>query len=710
MPSIDTVQARSEALFTRLLQAQSSTGRPRRRRGGVAARAAVAGPAGSFSWFDTADALTSTLVAFRYAARAASMRGRAAALDAVLDDVEDSIGRARPEMIRQALAMFVTHNANGRYLVKPRTVLAAPQLFTPVPTLRRSSRPVSPGGAAPGLDYWREDPMANEHHGHWHEVYPYLGRIPEDFGAWIQATPEPTLVRILETIAPNPDWAATLGGMSSTQAADLFAQVFSDANVDAIRNAFLGGQFPVDLFRVMFTLNDRHGELFVYMHQQMLARYDAELLSNGLRPVTAFGPRQWIKPIPEGQIPTGFPAGWDGVFAPRDEGQSLPDGSVATLRRLQRDVTRALRDGEVSLDGGPGTPLSRDVLGEFLESGIHNTGHGLIAALRGASAPAGDANGVMGSTISAIRDQVFWRWHQHIDDLAAAWQDRLDPEPFDDAPDVVVRNTLDGAATPWASPDVILVRTRDLPVRRSARQLAQLGRSLFGGQRWDSDFRAATATAGSTRLTTVDEIVTSMQSSTMADGRSVRTLTHEPFTYFLRIENRAASALDVTVRLFLVPAATAADRRAWIEMDKFSASLPARAKTVLVRSDRDASVIKRPAEDSPAAIQRSNASGRERAYCDCGWPYPLLVPRGTNGSGMEYRLLMIVTDAAIDRVPTPGHCGSMSFCGAVDRYPDTREMGYPFHRRFAGSRSRAIRDAVVAWPNGAARTITIRHA
>ena len=177
----------------------------------------------------------------------------------------------------------------------------------------------------------------------------------------------------------------------------------------------------------------------------------------------------------------------------------------------------------------------------------------------------------------------------------------------------------------------------------------------------------------------------------------------------MRVENNKTTASDVTIRLFLVPAARADDRRAWIEMDKFSATLPARAKTVLVRSDRDSSVIKRPAEDSPAAIRQSTSNGRDRAYCDCGWPYQLQVTRGTTGQGMEYRLLMMVTDAAVDRVPVAGHCGSMSFCGAVDRYPDTREMGYPFHRPFPGPRTRAIRDAVVGWPHGAARTITIRH-
>jgi hypothetical protein len=50
----------------------------------------------------------------------------------------------------------------------------------------------------------------------------------------------------------------------------------------------------------------------------------------------------------------------------------------------------------------------------------------------------------------------------------------------------------------------------------------------------------------------------------------------------------------------------------------------------------------------------------------------------------------------------------MSFCGAVDRYPDTRDMGYPFSRPFA-PKPTAIRDAILALPSAAARTVSIRH-
>jgi hypothetical protein len=72
-------------------------------------------------------------------------------------------------------------------------------------------------------------------------------------------------------------------------------------------------------------------------------------------------------------------------------------------------------------------------------------------------------------------------------------------------------------------------------------------------------------------------------------------------------------------------------------------------------------------------------------------------------------LLVVCTDAAIDRVPAQDQCGSMSYCGAVDRYPDMRDMGYPFSRPFAGAAATAIRDTFVGLESAAARSVTIRH-
>ena len=91
-------------------------------------------------------------------------------------------------------------------------------------------------------------------------------------------------------------------------------------------------------------------------------------------------------------------------------------------------------------------------------------------------------------------------------------------------------------------------------------------------------------------------------------------------------------------------------------------------------------------------------------YCDCGWPYNLLLPRGTR-QGMRFRLLVMLTDWSIDNVPQEGDCGSMSYCGALEKYPDTRPMGYPFDAPFT---DKTIAETIAESPNMATRDIEIR--
>ena len=696
MATIAQLRGRSEELFTELLTKPEPA--PSRRRGARAV--AVRAPAEPFSWFDPEDALRATTLSFRLAALAAS-RGRPNdGLQDALDHVAAEARTAHPEEVRQGFALFVTHNQDGRRLLKPRTVTAAPGLFNPPGPRRGARRPsISIGGFSPGLDYWREDPLANEHHQHWHEVYPYTGLPPRDFKQWLTTTSQADLVAILDVIEARPDWADVVASAPPAQLAGLFAQVVNHQNVVLL---------PPRLYQKLFHLNDRQGELFFYMHQQMLARYDAELLSSGLARVEPFGPSAWGKPIAAGHDPVGLPA-----FGRRDENRTIAAEDADRLRGMSKQIDAALSAKQLRRAQGGTVPIDPNNIGEAVEAsasqltgldpsrypGLHNSGHGAIAKL---SRPAG---GVMRSTVTAIRDQAFWQWHKFVDDCNARWQEKLDPYEFDDAPKVLVRDGLaGGATTPWASPDVILCRTADLPAGKDP---AKLGEQLFGGAAWDTDFTQGSATSGAVTLPTRDELLTSLATSNFG-GKAVSHLTHEPFSYFLRIENRKAASLQVTVRIYLVPADLATDRRAWMEMDKFLLTLPAKAKVVAYRPDTEASIVKRPAETGPATAQPGGGDPEENSYCDCGWPYTLLLPRGTQ-QGLTCRLLVLCTDAKIDKVDAPEHCGSMSYCGAVARYPDARDMGYPFSRPFAGPKASAIRDAILGLDSAAARTVRIRH-
>ena len=128
--------------------------------------------------------------------------------------------------VQVGLSLFAAHNRDGRRLAKPRTVAAAPELFSP-PRARGPAPAVSIGGPSPGLDYWREDVLANEHHQHWHEVYPFTGRPPGSFSEWLSEHTNDDFIAILEALDPSQPWRDIVPSATPEELAGLFAQVLS---------------------------------------------------------------------------------------------------------------------------------------------------------------------------------------------------------------------------------------------------------------------------------------------------------------------------------------------------------------------------------------------------------------------------------------------------------------------------------------------------
>jgi hypothetical protein len=676
-----------------------------------------------FSAFDPEQLEAATQLALGLSIVAAAAPTQTDGLEAALDEAQTASQREDPELVHHALSLFITHSRDGRRLAKPRTAAAAPQLLAP-------SHPPEPTEGAEGgstgqekrLDFWREDALANEHHEHWHEVYPFAGLLPTDWLAWATGADHAGLTELLTGLDDSQDWQAVLESASPNEIEDAFLSRAGALFQNDPRGwrRYLASLSAAG-YGTLFHLNDRHGELFLYMHQQMLARYDAERLSHGLPRVQAL--TAFDSPIAEGYDPGPTLAD----FAERRSGRTLAQDASADLTTWRKAVRDAVGGGRFT--GGEVT--SRTTIGESIEAatgrlrptipentypGLHNSGHMFISDLSEENVD-GERVGVMATTRTAIRDPVFWRWHKQVDDLGFECQERQEPYGFgDDAPPVLVRKSSGGPdAEPWSSPDVILCRAADLP----ADQGQALAEEAFGGDAWDGDFTDAEVTLGDGRsFRTLAGLTTQLKrrqitvepppdTSGTPQQLDVDYLTHEPFCYVVRIENTAERDVDVTVRLFIAPEDVADDRRAWIEMDKFIQPVPAGQRVVVFRPDEVSSVIKVPADKDPGALAdpAPDPNGEDGgSYCQCGWPYTLLLPRGTDG-GMGFRLLVLLTDASVDQVPAAGHCGSMSYCGAADRYPDTRDMGYPFSRPFA----RPIEEAFHGLANAAGRTFTIRR-
>jgi hypothetical protein len=283
----------------------------------------------------------------------------------------------------------------------------------------------------------------------------------------------------------------------------------------------------------------------------------------------------------------------------------------------------------------------------------------------------------MADTTTAVRDPVFFRWHKLVDSVYFAWQEQQAPNDFSDAP-------------PVRATGIHVVPAALLP----------------------PNLDAAVLNAGA--LKGLDELATQMLTRTVTASPDnpppippVDYVTHEDFVYLIHAENSAPTPQRVTVRIFLAPETQIEDRQAWIEMDRFSYKLDANERALIVRKSEDSSVVRKPAL-KPEDLTPDDEPGAKtdlQSWCDCGWPYTMLLPRGTR-EGMAFRLMVMLSPGDDMVMPhEPGKCTSISYCGLESAlYPDKRPMGYPFSRRFA----RPIPETIALQHNMAAQAITIR--
>ena len=186
---------------------------------------------------------------------------------------------------------------------------------------------------------------------------------------------------------------------------------------------------------------DRRGEFFFYMHRQMIVRYRVERLTQRLTSIQPLSPDTWGKPITLGYFPklgaetgTAYQGRPDNLVM-----EDLVDGSARTpislLATWYQQIEEAIKDGKVSTTNGSNIPLQanqgRDegisVLGDLIESlnsvnqqlygNLHNLGHDFIARVTDPHGRHLAEPGVMNSAATSMRDPVFYRWHQFIDDI-----------------------------------------------------------------------------------------------------------------------------------------------------------------------------------------------------------------------------------------------------------------------------------------------------
>ncbi|CAG7837626.1 unnamed protein product, partial [Allacma fusca] len=454
---------------------------------------------------------------------------------------------------------------------------------------------------------------------------------------------------------------------------------------------------------------DRKGELFYYMHHNLVARYDAERLSNGLprvipldittRPIIAeayfskltaenskmaYAGRQANTPVADIDIPPDPDAGMpdldrvniedmrkskdrileaidSGFFIKREE---LEDG------RLKLTQVPAFPDGTSSVTD-PGV----DILGNLMESNdfsinqkfygdLHNDGHRIMSRVHDPRGHFKESYGAVGDLPTAMRDPAFYRWHKFIDEMFEYYKRQM--KPYTEAQliwePIQVENIsvqIKGNAAP--APNILKTYWMQSDI--------DLGRGL--------DIRRSLSREG-------------------AIWARITHLNHEEFQYKINVINNSTTPVRGTFRIFMAPRDNEHGQRLYyiqqrllfFEMDKFVHTVPPGRQEVVRESTESAITI--PWEQSFKDLEDQLQDGPKEiphiAVCGCGWPQHMLVPRGLP-QGMFFDLFVMVTNAEEDipegSEPNPDvKCKeSISFCGILNKkYPDLKPMGFPFDR------------------------------
>ncbi|XP_012280424.1 phenoloxidase 2 [Orussus abietinus] len=422
---------------------------------------------------------------------------------------------------------------------------------------------------------------------------------------------------------------------------------------------------------------DRRGELFYYMHQQIIARYNCERMCNYLGRVKRF--INWREPIPEGYFPKLDSLVASRSWPARSSGATLKDINrpvdqllfdLQDLERWRDRIYEAIHTGSVINSRGERVPLTEksgiDILGNIMESSIlsinpnvygdlHNLGHVAISYCHDPDHRYLESFSIMGDSATAMRDPIFYRWHAFVDDVFQEYKNTLQEYTVDQLnfPGVEISGVQ--VATPNQAPNSLHTfwTQSDLDMSRGL------------------DFTPRGPVLA--RFTH---------------------LNHAEFSYRITAINRNNSPRTGTVRIFIAPKRDErglsfnflTQKNLMIEMDKFTVALRP-GQNVIERKSTESSLTI-PFERTFRNLDANRPIGGDALeqfnFCGCGWPQHMLLPKG-NKEAFPMDLFVMISDYQDDAVQQdePSGCkDASSFCGLRDRkYPDARSMGYPFDRR-----------------------------
>lgn len=176
-------------------------------------------------------------------------------------------------------------------------------------------------------------------------------------------------------------------------------------------------------------------------------------------------------------------------------------------------------------------------------------------------------------------------------------------------------------------------------------------------------------------------------------------LQHAPFEYKIIVENKSRAQKIGTCRIFFCPKNNERgqpfvkfedQRLLMLEMDRFTVYLNPGQNLIRRRSDESSITIPYDRSFRNKKLPTDPLEKAQFSFCGCGWPQHLLLPKGTE-EGSKFNIFVMISNFELDRVDQPdlkNPCNDAAvFCGLKDqKYPDKRNMGFPFDRPHKAAR------------------------
>ncbi|XP_065341688.1 phenoloxidase subunit 1-like [Cloeon dipterum] len=443
---------------------------------------------------------------------------------------------------------------------------------------------------------------------------------------------------------------------------------------------------------------DRRGELFYYAHQQIMARYNFERLTNSMLFTEKIS--DFKAPIKEGYFPKLFTNSATKNWAARAPYSVLKDidreadeviFEIRELEEWRARIMDTIYKGRAQNPDGTTQVLDAfggiDILGNIVEPTVHginlqyyNNFHNFLhLAIAWSHDPTGthlETVSVIGETQTAMRDPVFYRIHGLVNYMFQQHKDTLPSYTTSDLEfkkislvnlEIVTDAKPNTFYTFWGKRQVDLSRGLDFFPRNPV----------------------------------------SIQ---------FKHLDHRNFSYYIKVNSDYPVPKKALIRIFLGPKfgdtgeelSFNKQRKLFFELDKFDVTLKKGYNTI-IRKSIDSTVTV-PFAQSAKTLEYNESTSNDPGRCGCGWPHNLLIPKG-NQTGYPGVIFAMVSDYGSDIIAQTiriqaGECKiAASYCGIFNKkYPDKRAMGYPFDR---ASSAKTLSEFII--PNMYTRVVNIVH-